>query len=152
MSDLSDIATFLLVEAQASMDNWEVFIERASSAITKEIKDEAKAYKLRLAYEELISNIIKAALSNDNKESITLRVSYGILNSESEKIFTLQTEDNGVKFDPGYDQKSKVDVDQEISEREIGGLGIFLIIKSVDKAGYEWVDGFNRNHLWMQLE
>ena len=151
MSGLSDIATFLLVEAQASMDNWEVVIERASSAITKEIKDEAKAYKLRLAYEELISNIIKAALSNDNKESITLRVSYGILNSESEKIFTLQTEDNGIKFDPGYDQEGKVDVDQEISEREIGGLGIFLIIKSVDKASYEWVDGFNRNQLGMRL-
>ena len=151
MSGLSDIATLLLVEAQASMDNWEAFIERASSAIKKEIKDEAKAYKLRLAYEELISNIIKAAIESDNKDSTILRVSYGILKNESEEIFTLRTEDNGVKFDPGYDQESKVDVDQEINERQIGGLGIFLIIKSVDKASYEWVDGFNRNQLGMRL-
>ncbi len=51
--------TSLLVEQKASMDNWELFIENAASAITKDLKDESKIYKLKLAYEELISNIIE---------------------------------------------------------------------------------------------
>ena len=64
----------LLTDKKASMDNWELFIENAGLAISKDLKDEEKAYKLKLAYEELISNIIRSAEEN-NGENITLKVS-----------------------------------------------------------------------------
>ena len=63
---------------------------------------------------------------------------------------TLQTEDNGIPYDPGFD-KSTVDVDQDINEREIGGLGLFLIKQSVDLASYGHINGFNTNQLSMQI-
>ena len=142
----------LIIEETASMDNWEAFIDNASSAISKDLKDESKAYKLKLAYEELISNIIRAAKEKGHKNPIFLRVSCGTTKNEGGTLFTLQTEDNGIKFDPGYGRDSDVNVEQDIDERPIGGLGIFLIKQSVDVACYEWEQGINKNQLSMQLD
>ena len=141
----------LLIETKASMDNWELFIENAGLAISRDLKNEEKTYKLKLAYEELISNIIRSAEENNSK-NITLKVSSCVSQLKGNKLFTLQTEDNGLRFDPGYNAEENVDVDQHISEREIGGLGIFLIKQSVDFADYEWSNGTNINQLSMQTE
>ena len=141
----------LLIETKASMDNWELFIENAGLAISRDLKNEEKTYKLKLAYEELISNIIRSAEEN-NSDNIILKVSSCVSELKGNKFFTLQTEDNGLRFDPGYNAEENVDVDQHISEREIGGLGIFLIKQSVDFADYEWSNGTNINQLSMQTE
>ena len=141
----------LLIETKASMDNWELFIENAGLAISRDLKNEEKTYKLKLAYEELISNIIRSAEEN-NSDNTTLKVSSCVSELKGNKFFTLQTEDNGLRFDPGYNAEENVDVDQHISEREIGGLGIFLIKQSVDFADYEWSNGTNINQLSMQTE
>ena len=141
----------LLIETKASMDNWELFIENAGLAISRDLKNEEKTYKLKLAYEELISNIIRSAEEN-NSDNIILKVSSCVSELKGNKFFTLQTEDNGLRFDPEYNAEENVDVDQHISEREIGGLGIFLIKQSVDFADYEWSNGTNINQLSMQTE
>jgi anti-sigma regulatory factor (Ser/Thr protein kinase) len=141
-----------LVEETASMDNWDVFIEKAYLAIHKALKDETKIYKLKLAYEELISNIIKAANELESGREINLKVSCSTSKNQNIDVFTLQTEDNGKEFDPGFDKESDVDVDQHINDRPIGGLGVFLIKQSVDMASYEWIDGINKNQLSMQIE
>ena len=144
--------TSLLVESKASMDNWDLFIENAASAITKGLKDENKIYKLKLAYEELISNIIRAAQERTDRDIISLAISCAVADQNGEKFFTLQTEDDGVPFDPGFNETDSVDVDQHIDEREIGGLGIFLIKQSVDLAKYGWRDGKNINQISMRIE
>ena len=141
----------LLVEQKASMDNWEIFIEKAGLAISKGIKNDEKTYKLKLAYEELISNIIRSAEENE-ENNITLKISCGSSEINGNKLFTLQTEDDGLQFDPGYNTEDGVDTEQNISDREIGGLGIFLIKQSVDLANYEWSNGTNKNQISMQTE
>ena len=133
------------------MNNWELFIENASKAIIKDLEDKEKAYKLKLAYEELISNIIRAASDQSIAHNVTLKVYCLTSDFEGKKLFTLHTEDNGIAYDPGFNKESTVDVDQEISERKIGGLGIFLIKQSVDQASYEHINGFNTNQLSMQI-
>ena len=134
------------------MDNWELLIESASSAISKDLQDESKIYKLKLAYEELISNIIRAAQERNERENVSLSISCAITDQSGEKYLTLQTEDDGVRFDPGFNATDSVDVDQHIDEREIGGLGIFLIKQSVDLANYGWRDGKNINQISMRIE
>jgi anti-sigma regulatory factor (Ser/Thr protein kinase) len=144
--------TSLLIEIKASMDNWELLIESASSAISKDLQDESKIYKLKLAYEELISNIIRAAQERNERENVSLSISCAITDQSGKKYLTLQTEDDGVRFDPGFNATDSVDVDQHIDEREIGGLGIFLIKQSVDLAQYGWRDGRNINQISMRIE
>ena len=57
------------------------------------------------------------------------------------KTVTIQFEDSGVPFDP----LAKKDADTTLSadEREIGGLGILMVKKSMDQMAYERRDGKN---------
>lgn len=63
--------------------------------------------------------------------------------------FVLQTEDTGQYFEPMFEERTPVDTNQHVSERAIGGLGLFLIYESVDKVDYERRDRKNIYELWM---
>ena len=153
MTFIPDRATSLLVEEKASMENWDAFIKVAASAIDRDLKNEGKAYKLKLAYEELISNIIKASANAKDNREVSLKIHCGIsTNNENGKIFTLQTSGNGVQFDPGFSNEIDVDVIQAMNQRAIRRLVIFLIQQSVDMASYAWIDGLNMNQLSMQID
>ena len=139
------------IVAPASMDYWERFIDFADDHIYRAIADESRAYKLKLAYEELISNIIRAA--NGNKctpdRSVTLEVSMLLRDEDGEPWLVLRTSDTGIQFNPNFNQRPPVDTEQSVIERKIGGLGIFLIEQSVDKVSYEWLNGNNVYELYM---
>lgn len=49
--------------------------------------------------------------------------------------------DNGVPYDPLA--KADPDITLSAEEREIGGLGIFMVKKSMDNVSYEYKDGQN---------
>ncbi len=138
-------------EAPASMDFWDNFTDFATEQINNSQLDESRAYKLRLAYEELISNIIRYANdpTQESSEGARLEVSFALANIDSETWIILKTKDTGLHFDPNFYHRSPVDTDQPVAERQIGGLGIFLIEQSVDKVTYEWIDNKNVYELKM---
>ena len=49
--------------------------------------------------------------------------------------------DNGTPFDPT--QRPDVDVSIPLNERKIGGMGIYIVKKSVDSMEYKYADGYN---------
>ena len=49
--------------------------------------------------------------------------------------------DNGVPYDPL--KKEDPDIGLSADEREIGGLGIFMVKKSMDDISYQYKDGSN---------
>ena len=49
--------------------------------------------------------------------------------------------DQGVPFDPM--QKEDPDITLPASERQIGGLGIYMVKKSMDGVSYRYEDGCN---------
>ena len=50
--------------------------------------------------------------------------------------------DSGIPYDPLA--KEDPDITLSAEERDIGGLGIFMVKKSMDEVSYEYVDGQNR--------
>lgn len=54
---------------------------------------------------------------------------------------TLRFADNGLPYDPT--QKPDPDISLLAEERDIGGLGIFMVKKSIDTVNYEYHDGLN---------
>ena len=60
---------------------------------------------------------------------------------EAERTVTLTFIDSGTPFDP----LKKADPDTTLSakERRIGGLGIFLVKKTMDHMEYRYQDGHN---------
>ena len=90
---------------------------------------EKEIYSLQLAADEAASNIIEHAyegISNANLY-ITCDMQGGTL--------TITMRDTGISFDPS--NVKKPDLKADLSERQIGGLGIYLMRKLMDEVRYE---------------
>ncbi|MDZ8104950.1 MAG: ATP-binding protein [Nostoc sp. DedQUE12a] len=97
------------------------------------------AYKLRLAVDEIATNIIVYGYQQAGHS--------GVLNLQAqfnEQALTISMEDTGVRYDATQTQTPD-DLDQPLEQRQIGGLGVYLAINGVDKFIYERVGDRNRN-------
>lgn len=114
-------------------------IPRLASFID-EIADELSlspdlVFNLNLVLEEAVSNVIRYAYPAKVTNDISLTAK---LNGNN-LIFTLT--DSGEEFDPT--QVPDADVSLSAEEREIGGLGIFLIRNIMNKVEYHRIKGRN---------
>ena len=91
--------------------------------------DPRTAYKLEVAYEEVLTNV--ASYAYDDKVG-EMRVEYDL--TESPRTLVVTVIDSGKPFNP-LDIKEP-DLDTPISERPIGGLGIFIVKKTMDDVEY----------------
>ena len=92
--------------------------------------------QIDVAVDELFSNIVRYAYG-DGTGDATVRFSF----DEQERAAEITFLDSGVPFDPLA--KADPDVTLTIEEREIGGLGIFLVRKTMDEVSYQYRDGSN---------
>jgi anti-sigma regulatory factor (Ser/Thr protein kinase) len=141
------------MEAHASMLCWDNLIDFANTHVDQNISDRSRAYKLKLAFEELISNIIRSSSENSSGHTTQTTLKVTALQRESPEhcFFILRTEDDGIKFNPKFGERASVDTEQHVQDRQIGGLGLFLIQQSVDEVSYEWANGKNTYELSMTL-
>ena len=93
------------------------------------------ARKLRLAVEEAVVNVISYAYPEGTEGDVTIKI------MSDGHTLRFQIIDTGVPFDPT--KKEKTDTTLSIEERQIGGLGIFLVRELMDTINYERVDGKN---------
>ena len=91
--------------------------------------------QIDLAVEEIFVNIASYAYSPEDGMAI-IEVE---LTEDPRVIITFI--DNGKPFDPLA--KEDPDVTQTAEDRKVGGLGIFMVKKSMDDVSYEYKDGQN---------
>ena len=111
-------------------------LAKISDEITKYIDDDKLINRLKVCAEEILVNIV------DYSKSEKLYISCEYL--EDDKSLCFEFVDEGTPFNP-LEEKPEVDIDAEIDERGIGGLGIFLYTTIMDKMEYRYEDG--KNHL-----
>ena len=99
-------------------------------------------FNLNLVLEEAISNVILYAYGKEEQKEISL-VAYL---SDNNLVFVLT--DSGMEFDPT--KVPDADVTLSAEEREIGGLGIYLIRQIMNTVEYQRIDG--KNVLTMRKE
>lgn len=144
------------ISADASMDQWDVFNNFTTSQAIELLGPGKKSYNLRLACEELFSNIVRHAGSSSGPSNVKLSVS--IFEKKSpEKAgnapeIMVQISDTGPYFDPHFQIQRTIDSNGSMTTRTIGGLGLFLVQQSVDRAEYAWVNNTNRYRLFMNGE
>ena len=61
----------------------------------------------------------------------------------------IEIEDNGIHFDPDFADERQIELNQPIEQRQVGGLGLFLVQKSVDRVEYAWINDRNRYRLFV---
>jgi len=92
-------------------------------------------FNLNLVLEEAVSNIILYAYPKGEHENISLTAK----KTENQLLFVLT--DTGKEFDPTL--MPDADVNLAAEDRQIGGLGIFLIRQIMNQVEYQRIDGRN---------
>jgi anti-sigma regulatory factor (Ser/Thr protein kinase) len=114
------------------------FVRKASVAAGL---DKKALYNLRLAVDEIATNVIlygfeKAGLAGDITVMADIR----------DDTLMICLEDTASPYDPrGVTTEAQDALDKPLEERPMGGLGIFLALKSVDQFHYERAHDRNRN-------
>ncbi|MFA6664506.1 MAG: ATP-binding protein, partial [Lachnospiraceae bacterium] len=84
-----------------------------------------------VAVDEIFSNIVH--YSGATEATVGVRIWNGLI--------TLRFADNGIHYDPTC--KKDPDTDAPAEERNIGGLGIFIVKKTMNSMKYNYLEGFN---------
>ena len=94
------------------------------------------AMQIEVAVEEIFVNIANYAYASGKGMA-----SVKVVTEKDPAAVIITFEDDGVYYDPL--KKDDPDVTLGADEREIGGLGIFMVKKSMDDMFYEYKDGKN---------
>ncbi len=97
---------------------------------------------LNLVIEEMVVNVISYAYPEGKTAEIELM-------AESDgKELTFVLSDRGKEFDPTLSQSA--DMDQNPAERDLGGMGIFIVRNIMNEVTYQRLEG--KNLLTMKKE
>ena len=95
---------------------------------------ERAVMEIQIAAEEVFVNIARYAYgTGDGKVSVDAQV--------TSETAVITFSDGGTPFDPL--KKADPDITLPVSERAVGGLGIFMAKKLMDNISYEYRDGQN---------
>ena len=120
----------------ATIENIETVIDFVNGQL-EEIKCPLKAQmQIDIAIDELFGNIAHYAY-NPETGPATVRVEV----TEDPIAVVITFLDRGVPYDPL--KKEDPDITLSAEERAIGGLGIFMVKKTMDEISYEYKDGKN---------
>lgn len=86
------------------------------------------AMNINLVIEEALSNIIFYAFTDSDQHDIKISISL------NQNRIMIKITDNGIPFNPLLQQQP--DISLSVTERPVGGLGIFLISQIMDKIQY----------------
>ena len=92
--------------------------------------------QINIAIDELFSNIAHYAYNPETGDA-TVRVEV----IEDPLSVTITFMDKGIPYDPLKKEDPNITLSAE--ERQIGGLGIFMVKKTMDDITYEYKDGQN---------
>ena len=124
------------ITVDATLDNLEV----VQNFVSEELESQGCSMKvmmqIEIAVEEIYVNIVHYAYNPEiGKATIRCEV------TEDPMQVIIQFLDSGIPFDPLA--KEDADITLSAEERNIGGLGIFMVKQSMDEVNYEYMDGKN---------
>lgn len=90
---------------------------------------EKEIYSLQLAADEAASNIIEHAYEGVSNADLDITCDM------RGDTLTITMHDDGISFDPSKVKKPNLKAD--LSDRQIGGLGVYLMRKLMDEVRYE---------------
>ncbi|MCQ2332340.1 MAG: ATP-binding protein [Paludibacteraceae bacterium] len=118
----------------SEMEQLEKFVDDMAEAF--KLEDDFK-FQLGLALDEAVANVVMYAYPEQEGMPIHIEA-----DGEQGKKLIIRIIDEGIEFNP-LAEAPDVDTDATTEEREIGGLGIFLVKESMDTVQYERENGKN---------
>lgn len=119
----------------AKQENLTPMINFLKDGIKKEGFNKRTIQQIHLAVEEILLNIISYAYPDEMGD---IEINY-VVNEKNDLMIKIK--DRGIPFDPL--KVPEPDTHAPVEERQVGGLGIFLVQKIMDKLFYEREDDCN---------
>ena len=92
---------------------------------------------LNLSLDELITNIVSYGYQDTDEHEIRITL------TERDESLAVVVEDDGMAFDP-FTAAPVPNLEADLEERPIGGLGVYFVKTLMDEVAYERVDNSNR--------
>ncbi|MBR1876770.1 MAG: ATP-binding protein [Lachnospiraceae bacterium] len=131
------------ITVEAKRENLGEIFDFVVSALTESGCDKKLIRQCKLCVEEIFLNISSYAY---HPETGPATVTVELANGDKPLRVKICFIDKGKPFDPL--SENDPDIESELDERQIGGLGIFLVRTTMDDVFYEYTDG--KNVLTMQ--
>jgi anti-sigma regulatory factor (Ser/Thr protein kinase) len=93
------------------------------------------AYAVNLSIDEILTNTISYGYDDDEPHRIEI-----VLRLEADTLVVVIADDSA-PFD--LSETPEADVEATLEDRDVGGLGLFLVHQMMDKVEYERVEGRN---------
>jgi sigma-B regulation protein RsbU (phosphoserine phosphatase) len=122
------LSSAIVVELKNSLSEIERLTRIADDFGRRHHIDAEALHHLKVALDEILTNIISYGYADDGEHSIITRLSL------EQGQLTVQVEDDGKPFNPL--DVPEPDTNQSLEERPIGGLGIYLMRKLMDEVEY----------------
>jgi len=113
-------------------------------ALAAEAVPELVRKDIALVLEEVLSNTVRHGYGEGQRDTIRLTA-----RREGERLH-LRFDDGAMAWNPL--EHELPDLDADLEDREVGGLGVLLVRELSESAQYERVDGRNRLDLVIRLE
>lgn len=110
--------------------------ELVDSFVEKHALPEKLAFNLNVCLDELITNIISYGYNDEDSHDIAVNFSY------DGREFVTEIIDDANEYDP-FTQAPEPDLDLDVDDRPIGGLGVFLVKEFMDSTEYRHEDQRN---------
>ena len=124
------------ITVDATLDNLEVVQDFVREELEKQECSMKIMMQIEIAVEEIYVNIVHYAY-NPSVGKATVRCEV----TDNPMQVIIQFLDSGIPFDPLA--KEDADITLSAEERDIGGLGIFMVKQSMDEVNYEYKEGKN---------
>ena len=120
--------------AEAKKENLDEVLDFVDAALEEWECPMKTLNQINIAVEEMFVNIAHYAYG---KEKGTAKLTI----DEADGVVEITLTDSGMPYNPL--EKPDPDITLSAEEREIGGLGIYMVKKMMDSVSYEYRDGFN---------
>jgi len=118
-----------MLQVPSSTENLALIREFVGSTAQQAGLSAKEAAGLEMAVDEACANVIEHAYGHDVSKEVIVRVTL------DDETLSIDIEDTGRGFDPG--SVSQEELEQLISKRKTGGLGMRLMSKLMDEVRYE---------------
>jgi serine/threonine-protein kinase RsbW len=122
------------LKVEGTMENLPAVLEFIAGSLRKHHVDDVKAFEIRLAVDEIATNVITHAY-----KSMKGNIRVACRRDNDDIVITIK--DEGAPFDP-----TKVplpDLTPDLDRRKVGGLGIYFAKKVMDTVVYRHEEGSN---------
>jgi serine/threonine-protein kinase RsbW len=110
--------------------------QELDSTLSPELKGFDVRATVLLVIDELVSNLLKHGFSVEPNQRSYLKIEF------DDDWLEIELKDNGHRFNPLV-QPEPISLGQGLSDRPVGGLGLYLVLRLMDETHYEWREPWN---------